>query len=59
MKYKDILKAYFSSKEFEESIKELYNKKQKLSYIENNINKALNYVDYFSNQKNVKIQMQI
>ena len=55
MKYKDILKAYFSSKEFDESIKELYNKKQKLSYIEKYINKALNYVDYFSNQKNVKI----
>ena len=54
MKYKDILKAYFSSKEFDESIKELYNKKEKLSYIEKYINKALNYVDYFSNHKKCK-----
>ena len=54
MKYIDILKAYFSSMEFEESIKELYNKKEKLVYIENYINKALNYVDYFSNHKKFK-----
>ena len=54
MKYIDILKAYFSSKEFEESIKDLYNKKEKLSYIEKYINKALNYVEYFSFHKKCK-----
>ena len=54
MKYIDLLKAYFSSKEFEESIKDLYNKKEKLSYIEKYTNKALNYVEYFSFHKKCK-----
>ena len=54
MKYIDLLKAYFSSKEFEESIIDLYNKKEKISYIEKYTNKALNYVDYFSNHKKCK-----
>lgn len=53
MNYIDILKAYFSSMEFENSIKDLYNKKEKLTYIENYINKALNYVNYFSYHKKI------
>ena len=53
MKYIDILKAYFSSKEFEESIIELYNKKEKIDYIEEYVNKALTYVSFFANNKKI------
>ena len=51
MKYEDILKAYFSSIEFEKSLIELYNKnkKEKIEYIEEYINKAISYVDFFKN----------
>ena len=48
MKYLDILNAYFSSKEFEDSIIELHNKGEKIEYIEEYINKSLNYVYFFS-----------
>ncbi len=48
MKYIDILKAYFLSKEFEESIIELFHKKERIEYIEEYINKSLNYVYFFS-----------
>ena len=52
MKYIDILKAYFSSFEFEQSIIELYNKNEAIEYIEEYINKSLNYVHFFNfNQK--------
>lgn len=53
MKYIDMLKAYFSSMEFEESIIELYNKKEKIDYIEEYINKALTYVNFFSDNKKI------
>ena len=53
MKYIDILKAYFSSLEFEESIIELYNKKEKIEYIEEYVNKALTYVNFFSDNKKI------
>ena len=51
MKYEDILKAYFCSNEFEKSLIELYNKnkKEKIEYIEEYINKAISYVDFFKN----------
>ena len=48
MKYSEILNAYFLSKEFEESIFELHKKREKIEYIEEYINKALNYVIFFS-----------
>lgn len=50
MKYKDILKAYFSSKEFEVSLIDLYIKKhQNIGYIQEYVNKSLNYIEFFSN----------
>ena len=59
MKYMDILRAYFSSYEFEQSIIELYNKekgdlmskKEKIEYIEQYLNKALTYVNFYNNNK--------
>ena len=47
MKYKDILKAYFSSKQFEYSLLELKNKKESFNYIIDYINLSKNYLDYF------------
>ena len=51
MKYEDLLRAYFSSAEFENSLIELFNKnkKEKTDYIEEYINKAISYVDFFKN----------
>ena len=54
MKYKDILKAYFNSMEFEQSIIELNNKKERIDYIEEYVNKAITYVDFFANNKKGK-----
>ncbi len=51
MKYIDILKAYFLSEEFEQSIIDLNNKKEKIDYIEEYINKALTYVNFFASNK--------
>ena len=51
MKYIDILKAYFLSFEFEQSIIELNNKKEKIDYIEQYLNKALTYVNFFAFNK--------
>ena len=48
MKYKDLLKAYFISKEFENSINELSKKGEKVDYIERYVNEALRYVHFFS-----------
>ena len=51
MTYEEILKAYFTSKEFENSLIEIYdkNKMEKLEYIEEYINKSFTYVDFFKN----------
>ena len=49
MKYVDILKAYFSSGEFENSIINMINQKEDNYYIEKYVNTALTYVDYYSN----------
>lgn len=48
MKYRQILNAYFQSKEFEESIIELHKKRERIWYIEDYINKAFNYVYFYS-----------
>ena len=51
MKYKNLLKAYFISKEFENSIIELHKKNERDEYIERYINEALRYVHFFENNK--------
>lgn len=51
MKYMDILSAYFSSQEFEQTIIELHNKKETNDYIKEYVNKALSYVTFFYNKK--------
>ena len=48
MKYKDILKAYFSSKQYEYSLLELKNKKEDDNYIQEYIRFSKNYLNYFS-----------
>jgi hypothetical protein len=51
MKYKDMLKAYFSSKQFENSIVELKNKNENIDYIQEYIKMSKNYLNYFSIKK--------
>mgnify|MGYP006988897120 FL=1 len=51
MKYKDLLKAYFLSAEFENSIIDMYKKGEKMEYIESYINKSLNYINFFMSFK--------
>lgn len=54
MKYEELLRAYFTSKEFENSLIEIYekNKKEKIDYFEEYVNKAIAYVDFFKNPPN-------
>ena len=47
IKYKDLLKAYFSSKEFENSILELKGKNENVNYIQRYIKLAKTYLKYF------------
>ena len=54
MKYKDILKAYFSSKQFEYSILELKNKKENYNYIIDYIKLSKSYLDYFGMKNKTK-----
>ena len=51
MKYRDLLNAYFESKEFENSISQLRNKKETDDYINTYILLSKNYINYFSNTK--------
>ena len=52
MKYIELLKAYFSSAEFEKSLVDMYKKKnEKIDYIEEYINKSLSYINFFKNQQ--------
>ena len=48
MKYKDILKAYFLSNQFEYSIIELKKKKENMDYIQEYIKLSNNYLEYFA-----------
>ena len=50
MKYKDLLKAFFNSKEFANSIIKLKQKEDK-DYIKNYLYFSLNYIDYFQSYK--------
>jgi hypothetical protein len=52
MKYKDILNNYFNSKQFEDSINQLKDEKESPEYILNYINKAKNYVNFYTSDKN-------
>ena len=47
-KYKDILKIYFSSAQFENSLIQLKNEKESSEYIQEYINKARTYVSFYS-----------
>ena len=51
MKYKDLINAYFSSKQYEYSILELKTKKENLNYIQNYIKQSKEYLNYFGNIK--------
>ena len=47
-KYKDILKIYFSSSEFENSLIQLKTEKESPEYILEYMNRAKNYIDFYS-----------
>ena len=52
MKYKDILKEYFNSKEFEESIIKLRDEdKESEIYINDYITYGINYINFFMDHK--------
>ena len=52
MKYKDILRRYFSSIEFDQSIKQLEKDNEDNEYIQEYICLAKSYIDYFMNVNN-------
>ena len=51
IKYRDLLKNYFNSAQFEQSIIQLKNKKESPEYIIKYITKAKNYVNFYSFEK--------
>lgn len=51
MRYKDILKEYFMSEEFEKSIHKLKEKNESEEYINDYISNAINYINFFMNHK--------
>ena len=52
MKYKDILKRYFISNEFEDSLNELKKENETQEYIQYYIYYAKNYIGYYTNNDN-------
>ena len=48
-KYKELLKIYFSSAEFENSITRLKEEKEDNDYIQEYIFRAKNYIEFYSN----------
>ena len=52
MKYSDILKEYFLSSEFEESVKQLKEEKENDDYINEYIIRAKSYINFFMNDSN-------
>jgi hypothetical protein len=52
IKYKELLKRYFDSYQFEDSILKLINEKESPEYINEYIDKAKNYIIYFSDNVN-------
>ena len=55
IKYKDLLKIYFSSAEFENSISRLKEEKEENDYIQEYIYRAKNYIEFYSNFDKDKI----
>ena len=53
MKYKDIVRAYLSSKHFENSIIELKNKNEDNYYIQEYIRLSKNFLEYFSDNDTI------
>ena len=51
MKYKDIIRLYFLSEEFENTIDQLKNKKESDIYINSYINISQNYINFFCDEK--------
>ena len=51
MKYKDIIRLYFLSEEFENTIDQLKNKKESNIYINSYINISQNYINFFCYEK--------
>ena len=58
-KYKDILKLYFASAEFENSLFQLKEEKESPEYIQEYISKAKNYVNFYSNFKKKDNQQEV
>ena len=54
-KYKDLLKIYFSSAEFENSISRLKEEKEENDYIQEYIYRAKNYIEFYTNFDKDKI----
>ena len=59
MKYKDILKAYFSSNQFDYSIIELKNKNETVDYIQEYIKISNNYINYYSSLNKVESKSEL
>ena len=55
IKYKDLLKIYFSSAEFENSISRLKEEKEENDYIQEYIYRAKNYIEFYTNFDKDKI----
>ena len=51
-KYKDLLKIYFSSAQFENSLNQLREEKESPEYIQEYINRARTYISFYSNVTN-------
>jgi hypothetical protein len=51
-KYKDLLKIYFSSAQFENSLNQLRDEKESPEYIQEYINRARTYISFYSNVTN-------
>ena len=54
MTYAELLQAFFLSKEFEDSLIKLIEKKERLEYLEDYVNKAITYVSFFTFKKKRK-----
>ena len=58
-KYKDILKIYFTSSQFENSLIKLKNEKESPEYIQEYIKKAKNYIKFYSDNGGCKDKKEI
>jgi hypothetical protein len=58
-KYKDILKLYFTSSQFENSLIKLKDEKESPEYIQEYIKRAKNYINFYSNNEDFKDKKEI